>query len=210
MKRKITKTVFAPLLLAFIFNSSCFGQDGDNAGADQVASSEASKSVELIYGMSRNQVIEALGNPEFESIIDSLQRARIVYADDTVLFFDKDLLVLVRTVDPPATSVDGFAMGAGADEVLKIDERLLEGKPKLREPTEEHQLMGDRAFFFASSPGVMSDNGIYFSPANGCLLRPAAGLYPKFNQNACRPSGAADPFSRLLLRIKRDVCHVCP
>ena len=78
----------------------------------------------LTYGMARELVIQELGSPTFESIIRSLQRARVVYADSTRLVFDRDSLVLVQTVIPPKMDRDGFAIAEGAGEFLKIDTRL--------------------------------------------------------------------------------------
>ena len=59
----------------------------------------------LTYGMARELVIQELGSPTFESIIRSLQRARVVYADSTRLVVDRDSLVLVQTVIPPKWTV---------------------------------------------------------------------------------------------------------
>ncbi len=106
------------------------------------------------------------------------------------------------------------AVAEGAGEVLKIDTRLLAIQPQLPNPADEHRLIRDQAFFYAPGLPVAMNNGIQFSPVSGCLLGPVchavAGNCVTCPQNARRFSGSSDPISRLLLRIKRDVCHVCP
>jgi hypothetical protein len=222
---KVMKTTFvntgSVTLLLFLFQTAlCSGQDTGNSttlAQSNVAQSSqgvTTETVVLTYGMARELVIQELGNPSFESIVRSLQRARVIYADSTRLVFDRDSLVLVKTVIPAKMDGDGFAVAEGAGEVLKIDTRLLAIQPQLPNPADEHRLIRDQAFFYAPGSPVAMNNGIQFSPVSGCLLGPVchavAGNCVTCPQNARRFSGSSDPISRLLLRIKRDVCHVCP
>ena len=183
------------------------------AGASNV---EANNSFTLTYGMARPLLIEELGSPAFESIIPSMQRARVVYSDMTHFVFDKDSLVLVETVTPAKMNRDeGFAVVEAAGRDLRIDARLLAAKPQLLEPAEEHQLIRDKAFFFASGAPANLAQGINFSPVmSGCLLGPArctaSGFCPGYPQNGFHQSGGGDAISRLMEIIRRDVCHVCP
>ena len=222
---KVMKTTFvntgSVTLLLFLFQTAlCSGQDTGNSttlAQSNVAQSSqgvTTETVVLTYGMARELVIQELGNPSFESIVRSLQRARVIYADSTRLVFDRDSLVLVKTVIPAKMDGDGFAVAEGAGEVLKIDTRLLAIQPQLPNPADEHRLIRDQTFFYAPGLPVAMNNGIQFSPVSGCLLGPVchavAGNCVTCPQNARRFSGSSDPISRLLLRIKRDVCHVCP
>ena len=222
MKFILINTLVIPLLFVFVKAPICSGQEsGADTTAKQSDTEKFSEPVELTYGMSRNLVIKDLGNPEFESIIHSLRRARVVYSDDTVLVFDRDSLVLVQTVIPPKTSDEGFAMAKGADKELKIDTRLLEGRPQLAEPEVEHRFVREQAFFYAPNTSVIMNDGIHFSPVvNTCLFGPACGTIvdgrcAACRQNACphnawKASGPSDSIRRLMHCIKRDVCHVSP
>lgn len=211
-----TSTFLVPLVLMFFQPLICSGQEeslGRSAGQSDTA--DTFESVELTYGMSRNLVIADLGSPEFESVIPSLQRARLIYSDDTVCVFDRDALVLVQPVLPPQMSGEGFAEVKGAQKVLQIDTRLLAAKPQLREPAVEQELVRNQKFFFAPGPLASMDNGIHFSPATGCLFGNACGAHcgghgVACQNNACPVSASTDPVRRLMHRIKRDVFHVCP
>ena len=203
-------------LLVLLQSALCTGQD---TGTDtklvpenvaQAAGGETNPPVVLTYGMARELVIQELGNPAFESIVRSLQRAKVIYSDNTRLVFDRDSLVLVETVIPAKMDSEGFAIAEAAGKELRIDSRLLAAQPQLPEPAEEHRLIRDQAFFFAPGMPATMNAGIPFSPVSGCLFGPAAGRLPACQQNVFQHSTAGDPFSRLLFSIKRDLCHVCP
>ena len=222
MKTKFALHASVVLFLIVLPTTWCSGQgtDTDTKPATEnvigASSGETTDAVMLTYGMARSLVIEELGSPAFESIIPSMQRARVVYSDMTRFVFDKDSLVLVETVTPVKMNRDeGFAVAEAAGKDLRIDSRLLAAKPQLPEPAEEHRLIRDQAFLFASGVPANVDQGITFSPVmSGCLLGPArgnaAGIYPGYQQHGFHHFGGGDAISRLMERIRREVCHVCP
>ena len=216
MKTTFTATSSLVFMLVLLQAAWCAGQDAnienqpalENTG--QSSEGGTKEPVVLTYGMARELVIEELGNPAFESIIRSLQRARLVYSDSTRLVFDRESLVLVKTVIPAKMDGEDFATAEAVGKDLRIDARLLAAQPQLPHPAEEHRRIRDQAFFFAPGvPATMSD-GIPFSPVSGCLLGPAACRLPACQQNVSQRARGADLFGHLLFRIKRDVCHVCP
>ena len=213
MKNSITIAGSLVFLLVLLQAACCVGQESGTEAAQgtaQVSAGEAKEPVVLTYGMARELVMRELGNPAFESIIRSLQRARLVYSDGTRLVFDRESLVLVKTVVPAKMDGEDFATAEACDKELKIDSRLLAAQPQLSEPAEEHRLIRGQSFFFAPGGPVTMNNGIQFSPVSGCFLGPVAGQLRAWQPGASLHPKAGDPLSRMLLRIKSDVCHVCP
>ncbi len=216
MKFNCTNALLIALRLILFQSPACQSQENEaDANLDQTKVVDSTEAVELTYGMARNLVTADLGNPEFESIIPSIQRARLVYSDDTLFIFDRDSLILVQTVHPPEKVIEGFVIAEGAEKNLKIDARLLASRPKLAAPEVEQRLVRGQAFLYAPGASTMMAGGIHFSPATGCLFGTACGLRGgaygvECQQNVYQVSNHGDPFGRLLFRIKRDVFHVCP
>ena len=216
MKFNCTSTLLIALSLILIQAPVCQSQENEtDSNLDQAKVVDSTEPVELTYGMARNLVTADLGNPEFESIIPSIQRARLVYSDDTLLVFDRDSLILVQTVHTPGQVTEGFVLAEGAEKNLKIDARLLASRPKLAAPEVEQRLVRGQAFLYAPGSSTTMTQGIHFSPAAGCLFGDACGGWGGTCGVGCQQipfpfSGSGDPLRRLMFRIKNDVCHVCP
>lgn len=216
MKFNCTNTLLIALSLILIQAPVCQSQENEtDSNLDQAKVVDSTEPVELTYGMARNLVTADLGNPEFESIIPSIQRARLVYSDDTLFIFDRDSLILVQTVHPPEKVIEGFVMAEGAEKNLKIDARLLASRPKLAAPEVEQRLVRGQAFLYAPESSTTMNQGIHFSPAAGCLFGDACGRWGGtcgvgYQQITIPFSGSGDPLRRLMFQIKNDVCHVRP
>ena len=216
MKYNCTNALLIALSLILMQAPVCQSQENEtDLNLDQTKVGDSTEPVELTYGMARNLVTAGLGKPEFESIIPSIQRTRLVYSDDTLLIFDRDSLILVQAVHSPGKVIEGFVMAEGAEKNLKIDARLLASRPKLASPEVEQRLVRGQAFLYAPEASTIMNQGIHFSPAAGCLFGDAFGGWGgscgvSCQQNACQFSGPGDPLSRLMFRIKHDVCRVCP
>lgn len=85
MKFNCTNALLIALSLTLFQAPVCQSQENEtDSNLDQTKVVDSTEAVELTYGMARNLVTADLGNPEFESIIPSIQRARLVYSDDTL------------------------------------------------------------------------------------------------------------------------------
>ncbi|MEL6105789.1 MAG: BBP7 family outer membrane beta-barrel protein [Planctomycetota bacterium] len=155
--------------------------------------------VELTHGMTRDRVIKLLGTPDFESIVGSLQRARVDYGETELLFEDNRLIALKSAEDPLLSDDGRLAVDFDGTKIIYTHDLVLPEQGPL--PVGEERRPIDDEFYFAPSNPGDDEIPIPFTPSmpptlldtcGECGSQECGGCGAKTGDQACGLDSCGD------------------
>ncbi|MDG2222255.1 MAG: hypothetical protein P8L85_12810 [Rubripirellula sp.] len=172
----MTRTILAILLVGTITGAVDAQQESAIPSprpapiATTSVNSTADETIEIKYGMQRHRVIDLVGTPSINSLINSLQRARIRYDDETTMLFEDNRLISISTPLELEDLGEGRVSVSRAGKSLVFDRSLLLPEPQ-RLPVGDERLAISNDFFYGGSTGNGDEFPVHFTPATPqCLL----------------------------------------